>query len=219
MDCAILVASRFNTQHGSTIETRTEVEQGVAMTLHRHAGISCRLHGQVCRTIRDVLRVIGERRPQDLPRLRARVLSFHHLPRSEQATGTDGWFMAFPPRMVSDPVFGQVVEDDDQRRGVVVLPPGAGVATVAHELGHAMATDADLERRNAPEDEWASELAADYHAYRWGFGRAIARARPHRLFTHHGAGPGQRISVTVEGREHCWRVSRRFVMHRVEEKD
>jgi len=39
-------------------------------------------------------------------------------------------------------------------------------AIVAHEFGYACTRQEDIERRNAPSDEWASEAAADWYAYR-----------------------------------------------------
>jgi hypothetical protein len=105
-------------------------------------------------------------------------------------------------------VFGQVPEEDEDRRGVIALSPDAGCSHVAHELGHVAATDHDQASRHAPDDEWASELAADWYAYRWGFGRDIARDRPTRRFVHHAVGPGQVIGVG----DRWYRVSQRFVM-------
>jgi hypothetical protein len=72
-----------------------------------------------------------------------------------------------------------------------------------------------MDRRQAPDDEWASELAADYYAYKWGFGRAIAKDRPQRHIGHHACGPGQCIGILGD-EEHWYRVSRRFVMHECE---
>lgn len=39
---------------------------------------------------------------------------------------------------------------------------------VAHEMGHAFASNDDKSTRGGPSDEWASEAAADMHAVRWG---------------------------------------------------
>lgn len=84
-------------------------------------------------------------------------------------------------------------------------------AGIAHELGHACTRTADIERRRAPTDEWGSESAADWYAYRWGFGREIARDRRTRRPDDHGPGPGQVVSFDMPDGRECWRVSSRFV--------
>ena len=144
-----------------------------------------------------------------MQRLRARVVEFRPLSRGELAAGTRGeFYKPRRPRMIAHPVFGRVLEDEDQRQGVIALPADATVGVVAHECGHAVATEDDLARRRAPDDEWASELTADWYAYKWGFGRAVALERPSRAFVHHCVGPGQ-----ISGLGDRWyRVSRRFVM-------
>jgi hypothetical protein len=88
-----------------------------------------------------------------------------------------------------------------------------GVA--AHEFGHACTTHWDRERRGAPSDEWSSELAADWHAYRWGFGRVIARDRKRRDFGHHGPAPRSTFTIEAEEGVYHYRVTRHFCMRLV----
>ena len=180
---------------------------------HRHAGAPCSISMlKVCRAIELVLRAVRSRFPRDYARLAARVAGFRPLTKAERADGTAGWWKPLPLRMVRHPLFGMVREDDDQGRGVIALTPLASLGHIAHELGHAAATEDDHARRHAPDDEWTSELTADYYGYRWGFGRDVARDRPARRFAHHCAGPGQVIGLG----DLWWRVSRRFVMHPTE---
>ena len=188
---------------------------------HGHAGIPCAVDNpDICAAIDTVLDSIRERAPRDLERVRARVVGFEALTPQECGYGTCGWFKHLPLRLIKHPVFGDVLEDDDQCQGIIALAPDADVVAVAaHELGHAATTEDDMIRRQAPDEEWASELAADYYAYKWGFGRAIAKQRPRRYIGHHAAGPGQRIGMTSAQGEHWWRISRRFVMHPCEAPD
>jgi hypothetical protein len=91
------------------------------------------------------------------------------------------------------------------------------IATVAHELGHAATRWEDTTRRGGPSDEWKSELAADWYAYRWGFGRAIARGRKTRAWLHHLGGPGFRFSEDADGVRYHYRITRHFCI-RLERK-
>jgi hypothetical protein len=68
--------------------------------------------------------------------------------------------------------------------GIVELPEVGQVsesylkALAAEELGHACTRLVDIERRHAPYDEWGSEAAADWYAYRWGFRSLMASSYP-----------------------------------------
>jgi hypothetical protein len=87
---------------------------------------------------------------------------------------------------------------------------------IAHELGHACTTFEDLLRRGEVDtDEWRSELAADWYAYKWGFGKIIARDRRFRGWAHHGAAPRQRYSVKMDGYWYRYRVTRNFCVRLV----
>jgi hypothetical protein len=179
------------------------------MTRHRHAGAPCSVRGApaVCAQVERVIKAV-RRFPRDYSRLSARVAGFRLLTRRECAEGTRGEFKRLGPRLVPHPVFGEVFEDDQDCRGVIFFARDVDPGVIAHEFGHAVSTDADMARRRAPDDEWASELAADWYAYKWGFGRDVARARSSRRLGHHGPGPGQLIGLG----ERWYRASRRFVM-------
>jgi hypothetical protein len=101
--------------------------------------------------------------------------------------------------------------------GIVLLAEslrGAEIpAILAHELGHAATTELDRQNRGKfyGEDEWRSELAADWYAYRWGFGREIARHRKRRDQWHHGPPPGSTAEVAYGDRWVKYRITRNFV--------
>ncbi len=155
-----------------------------------------------------VLRQIRKRFPSDYVRLKETVREIQPLSEEETADGTLGEWKPLP----CDP-------DDpgtwDQEPGVVCLAEHGDhdlIATVAEELGHACTRWIDLDRRGKmPSEEWRSELTADWYAYRWGFGRNIARSRKTRDFAHHGPRPGEQF----EWNGVKYRITRRFVVHRL----
>jgi hypothetical protein len=104
--------------------------------------------------------------------------------------------------------------------GIIELPEATCVtdddlaAFAAHEFGHACTRLSDIAARHAPDGEFGTEAAADWYAYKWGFGRLIARTRKARAFGHHGPGPGQIIHTDYS--EESFRLSRNFVYQRVE---
>lgn len=112
-------------------------------------------------------------------------------------------------------------EDRTQWPGIVRLCPTIArtadyaVATVAHEIGHAAATAKDMQHRNAPDQEWASEAAADRYAYLWGFGREIRSRIETRSLGHHGPARGQ--CIEWEGK--YYRLNRRFSYEEITEAE
>jgi hypothetical protein len=162
-----------------------------------------------------VLDQVRQRRPGDfaaLTRLVRRIVpvSAESL---EKDPGTLGEWKQCPDELLPwdpahpDPVHVRpsgVVELLDEEHEDVV-------ATVAYEFGHVCTRHEDLWRRGGPSDEWRSELAADWYAYRWGFGRAISRSRKRRKLLHHLGGPGD--VVEVDG---CrFRITRSLCLHPV----
>ncbi|MCC7542328.1 MAG: hypothetical protein IT379_39285 [Deltaproteobacteria bacterium] len=91
-------------------------------------------------------------------------------------------------------------------RELAGLPLSQMVAVVAHECGHAVTRESEFTKRDGISSEWASELCADYHAFRWGFEKEIRAHAPFRSLAHHACLPGETISEA--GRE--WRVDRWF---------
>ena len=188
---------------------------------HDHAGIDCSIDGELllCKVIAAALGQIRKCDPRGFRRIRERVVSFRLLGAVETKGGVVGQTerVERAPKMSEYPDLPGIEVTDVQFHqdgelcvpGVVALVPDAGLATVAHELGHAATTVKDMERRQAPDDEWAAELAADYYAYKWGFARAVGRTRRWRRHSQHAVGPGQVIGLG----NRWWRVSRRFVMH------
>jgi len=69
------------------------------------------------------------------------------------------------------------------------------VALIAHECGHAVTRAGEFEKREGRggDSEWASELCADRHAFRWGFERETRANARHRSFAHHAVLPGEMI--------------------------
>ena len=188
---------------------------------HDHAGIDCSIDGEpmLCKAIAAALDQIRRRDPRSFRRIRERVVSFRLLGPAETKgrAAAEMERVERAPKLIEHPDLPGIEVAEAQFHqdgelcvpGVVALAPDAGLATVAHELGHAATTVKDMERRQAPDDEWAAELAADYYAYKWGFAREVGRTRRWRRFSHHAVGPGQVIGLG----DRWWRVSRRFVMH------
>jgi hypothetical protein len=152
-----------------------------------------------------VLRQIASRAPKDLARLRGRVRRFAPLPRSERRRRIPGRFFQH--------------SHDFESPGVVQIDASnpALVALVAHELGHACTREEQFDRRTPDNDEeWASEMCADYYAYKWGFGRAIAARRRRRELAHHGPTPRQEFTLESGEDVARYRVTRRFYIHFVQ---
>jgi hypothetical protein len=169
--------------------------------------------------LRQTLSQIRDRHPRDFGRVQALVREILPLPAAEEAEGTIGRWEPSPPR-ADDPATWDWGTGDTP--GVLFLSESAHVlnpvALVAHELGHACTTLEDRDRRGACwTAEWAEELAADWYAYKWGFGRIIARNRRYRNWMHHGAAPRSTFAVESpsEGVVHHYRVTRNFCVRLV----
>lgn len=169
--------------------------------------------GEVRSAVADVLKQIGDRIPRDLAQLQAIVRDIVFLPESEHPS-TLGELIRDQAELEDDPSTWGI----DQRdvTGVCYLKNDISyddaIGIVAHEFGHACTSDADLQRRGVVPDEWASEMAADRNAYRWGFGKQIAASRKTRAFEHHGVAPGATFEESSLGDVvQVIRVSRGFV--------
>ena len=184
--------------------------------VRRVEGIPCTLKQKVTRLrLRDVLRQIKEGHPKDFNRLRELVWGVGPYVDDDEACLGE-WDSNCAQQYIdgSDPTTW-AWQGWAETPGVLRIRENQAserlVSTIAHELGHAATRDEDLERRGGPSDEWSSELAADWYAYRWGFGREIAKWRARRDSLHHCAGPGQTV---IDGdREYV--VTRSFCMRLV----
>lgn len=170
-------------------------------------------------SIRRVLLQIRQRRPKDFVRLKSQVLGIIPLPDAEAEEGTPGEWQKIDINYADYPGGAVPFEVETSPPGHIAIWEGLEedehVWVLAHECGHACSTYDDRKRRNAPSDGWCSELAADWYAYRWGFGRDIAKHRKDRLAIHHGPGPGQTAEDYVNGVCHTYRVTRNHCMRLV----
>ncbi len=159
-----------------------------------------------------VLDRIGDRRPEDLDRIRRRVSRIDLMQPGEM-----------PPNVAAsygDPAHGapEYIPGPDGGSEVaawpimvaprlVEAPRDKMVEGIVHELGHAVATPEEIEVRSDLGRGWGQELAADHCAARWGFGRLIRSMRPDRSAAHHGPVPGERVEVRFGRHAVCWRVT------------
>jgi hypothetical protein len=183
-------------------------------------GIPCRLKtARARRAVRDVLRQIRARHPKDFAKLQMLVREIRPVTKQEAANGTLGEWKADHEDPYDQSTWGYGCSDTDTPGVMFVSEHDHGLdlrGVIAQEFGHACSSELDRSRRYGPntfiKDEWASELAADWFAYKWGFGRVIARDRKFRDWRHHAPAPGSRFSVTVDSVEHHFRVTRNFVI-------
>lgn len=192
-------------------------------------GVPCRLRTVRARkAVAQVLRQIRLRYPGDFERLHRKVLRIVPLSQRKQHGGTQGEWVKNEVKLSPEEQWQGV-----RQRDPIVLdaldgyPPGVIylaeadtnlIALVAHELGHAATRSEDIKRRgDFSSDEWAHELAADWYAYRWGFGREIARDRKTRYVGHHLSGPNTRFSEECDGVRYHYRITRNLCI-RLEQK-
>ena len=181
-------------------------------------GIPCSLRNlAVRRFVKGTLRRIRSQYPNDLKRLRSIVRCIAPLDvqdAGERARGCVGRWERDDPIIEESPGVVRVVKDIPNAWSSLTLDDMPGV--LAHELGHAATREIDLTRRgvNPLGGDLTSELAADWYAYRWGFGREIARHRGKRDRTHSGPAPGSTFGVQEAGIVHTYEITRSFVIRR-----
>lgn len=181
-------------------------------------GIKCNLKTKLGRqAVADVLAQIEQRKPKDLERLQSRITAIE--PMDDPGDGTGGEYK-------DDPVEHEIGKALDWGLGydnpcTVYIVEGGELwkltAVVAHELGHVCTTFDDLERRGGGPDEWCGEMAADWYAYRWGFGRLIARDRQTRNYMHHGPAPGTEFEEQMDNKVIRYKVTRNFCIRQIGE--
>ncbi len=179
-------------------------------------GVPCSLRSATMRAaVEQVLQQIQQRQPKDFARLVPLVRDITLVPKRDIAAGVMGEWQR-DNRYVDPDYLIAMGRGDEVGRGVLLLtdaPSDELSAIIAHEFGHVCTRDEDLQRRGDVDGEWASEFAADWYAYRWGYGRMIACNRKTRHLLHHGATPGQVFEVD----DQRYRLSRNFVVHRIEQ--
>ena len=184
------------------------------------------------RAIATVLGAIS-RNPRDWARLKARVSGFAYLNREDEDGRTLGKWEPDRKEVVrlspqpDDPATWGRPDPYYVAPGNVRLSrraPRLGArdlaAVVAHECGHAVTREAEFEKRESCGDaEWASELCADWHAFKWGFEAEIRHQARRRSIAHHAVLPGETLSQEWEEDgvvvSHVYKVDRNFYLRLV----
>jgi hypothetical protein len=179
-------------------------------------GIRCTLTNRNARReVSSVLKAIRNQTPEDFRRLQHQVIVIEDLPR--EVTGADGRTV----RRKTDRPPQRARFDIPARIQLSTLGP-ALVATAAHELGHVCTRRWDALKRyiaGAPA-LWSEELCADYYAYKWGFGRAIAVDRLRRRdIALNLPRPGAAVTIAIplqrSEAKFTFRVTRHFYLRLV----
>ena len=199
-------------------------------------GIPCRVNSPVLRdAIRAVLRRIRERAPKDFSRICSLVRRIVPLSSKAAADGTVAEVKRlYPPSLrrltqkqnQSQADWDEMIrlEDEFEHPAVIHILEDSSdpIATIAHEFGHLCTREKDFRRRDEAagvEAELASEMCADYYAYKWGFGPEIARTRRWRRLAHHGPAPRTMVTLGYPGiqgtRTVTFRVTRNFYLRRI----
>ncbi len=178
-------------------------------------GVPCEIANPKIRAaIQTVLERIQARHPRDWARIRRRVRSFGYIPPGEDPCTTGYWHGDQPPpdheevdaaidagrwrwvQRVEDWRFyrtGQILFSKRMAR----METSQMLAVVAHEIGHVATRVGDFNRRDEAaggDAEWASELAADFYAAKWGFEKELREHWKTRAFGHHCVPPGKVVS-------------------------
>ena len=195
-------------------------------------GIPCEISSpRVCKAIGRVLESIS-RSQRDWARVRRRVQAFRYFAPAVETAGTLGqWVVdreearrlgpqsSRPETWARPEGHFQATGWVSLSRRVARLPWEHLVATVAHECGHVATRESELLKRGglrlSSDDEWISELCADWHAFRWGFEKQIRAHAPRRSFAHHAVLPGEVITMDLADGPRSWRVDRHFYLRPV----
>jgi hypothetical protein len=148
----------------------------------RILGIQCSLRtNRAARTMYKVLAQIRDTCPRDFARLK-RLLNNVIGRKWKDGTSTGETVRTYE---------NEYDEDKDLRIVYVKEDVEHLVAILAHEFGHVCSRAQEIELRNVGDSELASELTADWYAYKWGFERQIIRWNKVRDRRHHGPLPGE----------------------------
>lgn len=191
----------------------------------------CRVYGipvrvenvRIRNVIRRVLRAIASR-PRDWARIRRRIRAFEYFTTSEEPGTLGQWVVDVEQARKLNPQSGRPStwgrpEGMWQAGGWIKLSRQVArmgwvhlVATIAHECGHVATRASEFEKRDGVDSEWASEMCADWHAFRWGFEKQIRAHAPRRSIAHHAALPGEVISMDGPEGSQSWKVDRCFYL-------
>jgi hypothetical protein len=187
-------------------------------------GIPCDIPNKRVRTaIKRVLKAI-RRNPRDWARIRRRVQRFSFCDASEDEATCGQWCVNPADAQRMGPQAGKPAtwgrpDGCYLAPGVIRLTPtecrrslDSLVATVAHECGHAAVREREVASRQRVrrDSEWASEMSADYYAFKWGFEKQIRARSPSRRVGHHGGLPGDILRLGAPPDEHYVKVDRHF---------
>ncbi len=177
-------------------------------------GIACRVANLA---VRDAIKAVIDRiriaSPADLELIRSTVRSIEPLTPAEILDGTRGEWKEEQPRGDDLSTWGWGFDTPPPGRLFLAdedAPDLLGI--VAHELGHAVTLADELRDRSGLGDEWASELTADWHAWRWGFGAEIDALRASRDRVHHGFAPGSIVTVESDGVPYQFEIGADYIV-------
>lgn len=170
-------------------------------------GIICTLKSPVAvRLVEKFLNEIAKNYPKDFQKIRSKTTHIVRVPKKD----------------MKNRILGQVVRNDGVREWAEFAKVSVRIdesikdkehllVVVAHEFGHVCTTEFDMLRRCAPVEEFASEAAADWYAYKWGYGKISRKinVKHERDLLHNGCLPGG----TCEENSIEYRLTRNFVYH------
>ena len=180
-------------------------------------GIPCYLRKQLSiDALRTVLHQVENKCSRDFQDLQRLVREVSPFNKKELATdpGTCGQWFEDCPNFEDPTSWGYGIDRTPGRLKLNEndLSVDCLVGVIAHELGHAATRQEDRSRRgDVFKDEWREEFAADWYAYKWGFGREVAMTRKSRDWPHHGVAPGKTFEVDNDGKRYFYYLSRNFV--------
>lgn len=196
-------------------------------------GIPCEIRSErIRRGIGRVLRAI-RRHPRDWARVRRRVLAFRYIEKVPSDETVARWLIdedearRIGPHRGRPQTWGRAEGRWNAHGWVEIRRREARVdlsdivATIAHECGHVATRERDFGKRDScyTDSEWASEMSADFYAFKWGFEKELRKHNQERRLGHHGGLPGEIIAIDaipeMDMPEQRLKVDRNFYLRRV----